>query len=164
MTATVPFDVINALRLAMFADATVKAAAEVSVTGNAIFGHEYPAKTAQQTIDYAAQLTARSRRLIVLQPAGRRRLQDQGNAPIGAPRVDVWNYGRTKSDAMALHWVTHAFLRDLADALVTMSAGSAVIRSVTVEAGPFAFTDQDTNTPVVVGTYAALAAETYRAA
>lgn len=161
MTAVPAPDVPNAIRALMFADATVKAAAETGATGNAIFAYEYPAKTATQTIDYAAQLAAKARRLIVIQPAGRKPLQDQGYALIGAPRFDVWNYGRTKSDAAALYWITHAFLKDLANARATLSGGVVSIRSVTVEAGPFPITDQDTNAPVVVGTYAAVAAEEF---
>lgn len=161
MTAVAAPDPLNALRAMMAADATVKAATEVGVTGNAIFAYGYPAKTAQQPIDYAAELSAHTRRLVLLRPAGRKPMQTQGNALIGAPRFDVWNYGRTASDAAALYWITHAFLKDLADERVTLSGGLVSVRSVTVEAGPFSFTDQDTNAPVMVGTYAAVAAEEF---
>lgn len=161
MPAVAAPDAVNAVRAALLADATVRAAAEIGVTGNAIFAYEYPAKTAGQPIDYAAELSARTRRLVLLKPAGRRRLQDQGYALIGAPRFDVWNYGRSGNDAAALHWITYAFLKDLADARVTLSGGVVSIRSVLVEAGPIDFIDPDTNAPVVVGTYAAPVAEEF---
>lgn len=161
MTAVPMPDPLNAIRALMVADATVKAAAEVGVSGNAIFAYEWPARTATQTIDYSAQLAQRARRLIVLKPAGRRRLQDMGYALISAPRFDVWNYGRSANDAAALHAVTYAFLKDLADEQPTLSGGLVSVRSVTVEAGPFDFLDPDVNAPVVVGTYAAVIAEEF---
>ena len=160
-------DPINAVRLALLGQSSITSLLlpQTALPGLAtapIFGYEYPAKTAQQTHDYAALLAAKLIRLVVISPAGRRRMAgDRGYAPIGSVRFDVLSYGRSKSDAAVAHWAIYEYLKELDRASVTMTAGIALIHSVVVEAGPIAFTDQDTMTPVVAGTYAAAVAEEF---
>ena len=159
-------DPVNAVRLALLGQSAITSLLlpQTALPGLAtapIFGYEWPAKTAQQTHDYTALLGQRVIRLVVISPAGRRPMQDAGYAPIGAPRFDVLSYGRTKSDAAVAAHAIHEYLRQLDRARVVMTAGDALIHSAIVESGPIAFTDQDTNTPVVSYTYSAAIAEEF---
>lgn len=127
-----------------------------------IFAGDYPRKAAGAPsssllgYDWAALLTQRSIRLVLITPSGRVASGgDSTRAPWHRPRFDVQCYGRTDEDAMTLHLAIEAYLKDLSNGRAILTAGTALVRDVTVEGGPISFPDPDTEAPEVVGIYAA---------
>lgn len=127
-----------------------------------IFAYEYPRKSASQPHDYAALLASRAIRMLLLMPSGRRpSVGDRSRAPFGAPRFDLWSFGRTMSDATVAYWAAYEFLKELSRVRAVLSTGTALIHDVVIEGGPISFLDPDTDAPVVLGTYSVDLAEEY---
>lgn len=133
-----------------------------------IFAYDYPRKVAGAPAtgatghDLAALLNQKAIRLVLISPSGR--VQSGGDttrAPWSRPRMDVQIYGRSASDAMAVHLAIEEELKALSNARATLAGGVASIRDVTVEGGPIEFPDPDTDAPIVTGIYAASFAEQY---
>ena len=130
-----------------------------------IFALGYPRKVADapQTgytgHDWNALLQARAIRMVLITASGRVGSGgDDSRAPWGRPRMDVQCYGRSEGDAMALHLVIEAFMKQLDNARAVITAGTARIADVTVDGGPIGpFPDPDTEAPIVTGIYAASA-------
>jgi hypothetical protein len=127
-----------------------------------IFALEYPRKVAGAPStgytghDWAALLTQRQIRMVLITPSGRVASGgDTTRAPWSRPRFDVQCFGRTDDDAMVVHLAVEAFLKGLSNARAVMSTGTALIRDVTTEGGPISFPDPETEAPEVVGIYAA---------
>lgn len=174
MTVIAPPDPMAVIRLAMLGESSITdlllpQAALPGLTEDApIFAYEYPRKesgkptTAYTGHDWAALLQARSIRMVLLMPSGRRpSTGDNSRAPIQAPRFDVWSFGRTKGDATIVHWAVYAYLKNLSRVRAVLSTGTALLHDVVIEGGPITFNDQDTDAPVVLGTYSADVAEEY---
>ena len=167
---TVP-DPAAAMRLLLLGEDTVTdlllpQAALPTLATPPIFAYEYPRKdaTKPQTEygghNWAALLQARSIELVLITAAGRVNSGgDLSRAPWSRVRLDVQTYGRTYMSASAVHWAIYEYLKALGQAHATLSGGTAPIRDVTIEAGPISFPDPITESPVMVGTYAATVVE-----
>jgi hypothetical protein len=127
-----------------------------------IFAFEYPRKTAQQPHDYAALLSQRSIRLLLVSQSGRVPSGgDTSRALWSRPRFDLLSYAPTYSIAMAVLLAAEKHLKALSRARAALTDGTVLVHDVTVEGGPINFVDPDVECPVVVGIYAASFAEEY---
>ena len=127
-----------------------------------IFALEYPRKTAQQPHDYAALLSQRSIKLLLVSPSGRAPSGgDTSRALWHRPRFDLLSYGQTYGEAMKVHLAAEAYLKELSRVRADLSTGTALVHDVVVEGGPISFVDPDVDCPVVVGIYAASFAEEF---
>ena len=144
---------------------------QAALTGLAtppIFGYEYPRKETGKPAssvlghDWAGLLKARSIELVLVAPSGRVPSGgDTSRAPWGRPRMDVQVYGRTYAAAATVLLAIHEYLKALSRVRAVLSGGTALLHDVTVEGGPISFPDPDTDSPVVVGIYAASVAEEF---
>jgi len=127
-----------------------------------IFAGEFPRKTAQQPHDYAALLSQRSIKLLLVSPTGRAPSGgDTSRALWHRPRFDLLSYGPTFHEAMTVHLAAEAELKDLFRRRASLTGGYALVHDVAIEGGPISFVDPDTDCPVVVGIYAASVAEEF---
>lgn len=110
--------------------------------------------------DWAALLNQKAIRMVLITASGRVQSGgDNSRAPWGRPRMDIQCYGRTESDAMAVHWAVYEFLKSLSNARAALTGSTALVYDCTVEGGPISFPDPDTDAPIVTGIYAASVAE-----
>jgi hypothetical protein len=149
-------------------DLLLPQAALPGLTVPPIFALSYPRKEAGvpagdvRSFDWTALLQARAIRMLLISPSGRVPSGgDTSRAPWSRPRFDVLSYGPTYSAASAAHWAVYAFLKDLSRVRAVLSSGTALIHDATVEGGPISFPDPDTDSPVMVGIYAASMAEEF---
>lgn len=133
-----------------------------------IFALNYPRleagkpKTGYTGHDWAALLNQKSIRMVLITSAGREpSVGDASRVPFSRPRMDIQCYGRSESDAMAVHLAVEAFLKQLGQARAVLSGGTVRIADVTVTGGPIQFPDPQTEAPIVTGTYAASFIEEY---
>lgn len=127
-----------------------------------IFAFEYPRKTAAQVHDYAALLSQRAIRLLLVSPSGRVPSGgDSSRALWSRPRFDLLSYAPTYSIAMTVLLAAEKHLKALTRVRASLSDGTALVHDCTIEGGPISFADPDTDCPVVVGIYAASLAEEY---
>ena len=157
----------NAIRRVLLEESSVadlldNQAALPSLAVPPIFAFEYPRKTAQQPHDYAALLSQRAIRLLLVSPAGRAPSGgDTSRALWSRPRFDLLSYAPTFSLAMAVLLAAEKHLKALSRVRASLTDGTALIHDVTVEGGPISFVDPDLDCPVVVGIYAASLAEEF---
>lgn len=133
-----------------------------------VFALNYPRKdpsapaTSLLGHDWAALLHQRAIRMILITASGRVPSGgDTTRAPWGRPRMDVQCYGRTDSEAMDLWLACEAYLKELSNARAVLSAGTVLIRDVTIEGGPIEFPDPETEAPEAVGIIAASAIQEF---
>lgn len=133
-----------------------------SLTVAPIFALSYPRKVAgaAQTgytgHDWAALLQQQAIRLVLITAAGRiASVGDTTRVPYSRPRMDIQCFGRSESDAMTVYLAVDAFLKEMSNERAALSAGTSLIRDVTVEGGPLSFDDPTTEAPEIVGTYGA---------
>lgn len=169
---TVP-DPMAAIRAAMLAESSITdlllpqtTLAELTVAP--IFVQAYPRRVAGAPAtgytghDWSSLLHQRAIEMLLIMPTGRATSGgDTSRALWSRPRFDVMSYGRTFATAGALHWAAYEWLKDLFRVRATLSTGTALIHDVTVEGGPISFVDPDTDSPVMVGVYAASIAEEF---
>lgn len=126
----------------------LKTVSEVTdlVTEDRVFGLELPKSEAANM----------PRNAVVLSLSG-------GIGPFGArddlqlayTRIDGFCYGTTGLNAL----LVQAALHDAMKAISNTVAGTALLRSATIESGPRYFRDQDTDWPVMIETYLLMVSE-----
>lgn len=118
------------------------------------------AQTGYTGHDWAALLNQKAIRMVLITASGRVASGgDSSRAPWSRPRMDIQCYGRTESDAMAVHLAIEEYLKSLSNARASLAGGTSLLADVTIEGGPIVFPDPDTDAPIVTGIYAASAAE-----
>lgn len=133
-----------------------------------IFAYDYPRKvvaaapTGYTGHDWVGLLKAKSVKLVLITPSGRvRSAGDESRVPFSRPRMDIQVYGRTDSEAAAVLWAIEDYLKQVGRVRAALTTGVALVHDVTVDGGPISFPDPDTDSPVMVGIYAASVAEVH---